>query len=394
MHMTKRIAQAAAAAGLVLILTAGAAFASSGTGVVTASSLRVRSKPSTSSGTLICAPEGAEVELLSGEENGWYKVCYKNRVGYMSAQWLKVSSSAGVSADTSADTADEVRTGVVNAGPLNVRSGPGTQYSRIGSLKKGASVTVTGTSGDWYQITSGSLTGYVSGQYLTLSVTASIQTPEPEPKAEPEPETEPEIQPTESQRGLVTTASLNVRSGPGTQYSKVGSLKSGNVVTITGTSGGWYQITSGSLSGYVSSKYVTPKGDQSSSPVGEAAAALAKSLLGKPYVYGAAGPNSFDCSGLVYYIYRQLGCDLKRSASQQYLHSGEFVAFEELEPGDLIFIFNPKYDRSGGTKPVTHVGIYVGDDQFIHASTSGDCVKYSSLYGSHYKYMVGFKRIR
>lgn len=399
MQLRKRIAQAAAAAGLALVLTAGTAFASCGTGVVTASSLRVRSKPSTSSGTLICAPEGAKVELLSGEEDGWYKVCYKNRVGYMSAEWLRVSSAADSSAadsssDSSSESSEGERIGVVNAGPLNVRSGPGTQYSKVGSLKKGTSVTVTGSSGTWYQITSGSVSGYVSGKYITLSVTASVQTPELETETGSEPAPDQDSEAAQPQRGLVTTSSLNVRSGPGTQYSKVGSLKKSTVITVTGTSDGWYQITSGSLSGYVSSKYVTLLGEQSSSPVGEAAAELAKSLLGKSYVYGAAGPNSFDCSGLVYYIYRQLGCEIKRSASQQYLYSGEFISIDELEPGDLIFIFNPKYDKSGGTKPVTHVAMYVGNDQYIHASTSGYCVKYGDLYGSQNKYMVGFKRIR
>ena len=165
------------------------------------------------------------------------------------------------------------------------------------------------------------------------------------------------------------------------------------MITIIGKSGNWYKIKSGQIIGFVSAKYVTLMNELESSPVGEAAAALAKSLISAPYVYGAEGPKSFDCSGLTYYIFKQLGYKLGRTATQQYKNDGEFVSFKDLEPGDLIFIYNPKYDKSGGAKPVTHVGIYVGNDQFIHASTSGDCVKYSDLYGNHYKYMVGFKRI-
>ena len=389
MHYTKRIAQALAAAGLVLVMTVGTAFASYGTGIVTADSLRMRSKPSTNSDVLTNAPEGSEVELLSGEENGWYKVSYKGKEGYMSAEWVKVVSTANASAQKTS--------GVVNAGPLNVRSGPGTKYDRVGSLKEGAVVTILETSGDWYKITCGSISGYVSGEYVTLNAVSSEAPPKQEPEQEPEkePETPPEIkvEEMEAQSGLVMTSSLNIRSGPSTDYDRVGSLKVGNVITIIGKSGNWYKITAGKVTGYVSAKYVTPMNELESSPVGEAAAALAKSLIGAPYVYGAEGPKSFDCSGLIYYIFEQLDYKLGRTATQQYQNNGEFVAFEDLEPGDLIFIYNPKYDKSGGTKPVTHVGIYVGDDQFIHASTSGDCVKYSDLYGSHYKYMVGFKRI-
>lgn len=393
MHYTKRIAQALAAAGLVLVMTVGTAFASYGTGIVTADSLRMRSKPSTNSDVLTNAPEGSEVELLSGEENGWYKVSYKGKEGYMSAEWVKVVSTADASAQKT--------TGVVNAGPLNVRSGPGTKYDRVGSLKEGAVVTILETSGEWYKISCGSISGYVSGEYVTLNTVSSVEPPKQEPEKEPEqePEKEPETSPEikvedmKSQSGLVMVSSLNIRSGPSTDYDRVGSLKVGNVITIIGKSGNWYKITAGKVTGFVSAKYVTPMSELKSSPVGEAAAALAKSLVGAPYVYGAEGPKSFDCSGLIYYIYEQLGYKLGRTATQQYKNNGEFVAFENLEPGDLIFIYNPKYDKSGGTKPVTHVGIYVGNDQFIHASTSGDCVKYSDLYGNHYKYMVGFKRI-
>jgi uncharacterized protein YgiM (DUF1202 family) len=91
MHYTKRIAQALAAAGLVLVMTVGTAFASYGTGIVTADSLRMRSKPSTSSSVLTKAPEGSEVELLSGEENGWYKVSYKGHKGWASSKYTRLN---------------------------------------------------------------------------------------------------------------------------------------------------------------------------------------------------------------------------------------------------------------------------------------------------------------
>ena len=128
--------------------------------------------------------------------------------------------------------------------------------------------------------------------------------------------------------------------------------------------------------------------------MGEAAAALAASLVGKPYVYGAAGPNGFDCSGLMYYIYRQLGYSIARGSSSQYNQSGYFVSTSEMQPGDLVYFFDPKFDSSGGTLPTTHVGIYVGNNQFIHASTTSYQVQYDALFGGYYgPYVVGVKRI-
>ena len=293
MHYKKKIAQALAAAGLVIALTAGTAFASYGTATVTADALRMRSQASTSAATLTMVYKGSTVELLSGEEDGWYKVSYNGTEGYMSADWLKVVTTADAAVDVPADsTADapadtttapeetptQSATAVVSDGPLNVRSGPGTGYDRVGSLKKGTEVTILESLDGWYKISAGDLIGYVSAQYISTDGNVT-------------------------QDGLVLSGPLNVRTGPGTNYSRVGSLRAGSTVTIHSSSNGWYQITCGSLSGYVSADYVALLEDLGSSPVGAAAAALAMSLVGSPYVYGAEGPSSFDCSGLSYYIY-------------------------------------------------------------------------------------------
>ena len=135
-------------------------------------------------------------------------------------------------------------------------------------------------------------------------------------------------------------------------------------------------------------------GSSTSSSVGAAAASLAASLVGKPYVYGASGPNGFDCSGLMYYIYKQLGYSIARGSSSQYYQSGYFVSTDALQPGDLVFFFDPRYDSSGGTLPTTHVGMYVGNNQFIHAATTSYRVQYDTLFGGYYgPYVVGAKRI-
>ncbi|TSE01193.1 NlpC/P60 family protein [Skermania sp. ID1734] len=101
---------------------------------------------------------------------------------------------------------------------------------------------------------------------------------------------------------------------------------------------------------------------------GQQALDAARSKLGAPYVYGATGPNAFDCSGLVQWAYRQAGRVLPRTSWEQ-AAGGTPVALNALQPGDVI-----SYD--GGS----HSAIYAGDGQVIHASTSGVPVKYAPLY--------------
>lgn len=379
MQYRKRIAQAFAAAGLALVMTAGTAFASFGTGTVTADALRMRSQPDTSAAIVAVISKGTDVELLSAEENGWYRVSCKGKEGYMSAQWLSVAASGSETAAESPAPAEEPEAGsttaVVTAGPLNVRSGPATSYSRVGSLGKGDEITILESLDDWCKISYGDLTGYVFAQYISTDIAAFRSQ-------------------AESREGLVLSGPLNVRSGPGTSYARLGSLRVGSTLTVHSSANGWYYITRGSLTGYVSADYVTLMEEIGSSPVGAAAAALAASLVGSRYVYGAEGPNSFDCSGLAYYIYKQLGYTIARGSSSQYKSSGYFVSMSEMEPGDLIYIFDPKFDGSGGTLPTTHMGIYVGNGQFIHASTTTYRVQYDNVYNSYYTpYIVGVKRI-
>lgn len=102
--------------------------------------------------------------------------------------------------------------------------------------------------------------------------------------------------------------------------------------------------------------------------VGVQAAKAAVEMLGKPYRYGAEGPNTFDCSGLTSWAFQQVGVTLPRSSSQQ-ARVGAPVPRDQLRPGDLIFFY----------KPVSHVGIYVGDNMMINAPQTGDVVKYSDI---------------
>lgn len=102
----------------------------------------------------------------------------------------------------------------------------------------------------------------------------------------------------------------------------------------------------------------------------------AKSFLGQPYVYGAAGPNGFDCSGFTLYVFKKAGINLPHLASAQAKY-GTKVSKGDLCPGDLVFF------GYHGSKTIEHVGIYVGDDKFIHAS-SNEGVVITSLSSGYY----------
>ncbi|PJI08049.1 MULTISPECIES: NlpC/P60 family protein [Clostridium] len=108
---------------------------------------------------------------------------------------------------------------------------------------------------------------------------------------------------------------------------------------------------------------------------GEAIVSYAKNFLGDKYVWGAKGPNEFDCSGLVWYVYKHFGITLGEDTYSQ-VNDGEAVT-GSLQPGDLVFFYP-------SAKGPDHVGIYVGDNAFIQAPHTGDVVKISPLYPGSY----------
>ncbi len=110
---------------------------------------------------------------------------------------------------------------------------------------------------------------------------------------------------------------------------------------------------------------------------GEEVVREATKYLGVPYVYGGAGPNAFDCSGLVQYVFRKFGVDLPHYTVSQ-ARLGTPVERSELKPGDVIF-----FGENGGRGFLYHVGIYVGGNSFIHAPHTGDVVKVSKIEGKY-----------
>lgn len=280
-------------------------------------------------------------------------------------------------------SAASVGVGTVNTDALRLREEADTSATILGTASKGDTVVVLEDAGNgWYKVDYKSVEGYMSSEYLDVATKADVTIG----------------------YGLVQSdgSTLNVRSGPGTSYSKVTSLSDGTVVNIVGIDSGWYKITtSGGVTGYVSSDYMVTckdsagsRGDgatavatATTSSLGQQVVDYAKQYLGTPYVYGGNGPSSFDCSGFTSYVYRHFGYTLNRTASGQ-LSNGTSVSKSELQPGDLVFF---RYNTS---KAASHVGIYIGGGQFIHASTNTYTVKIDTLTSGHYANVyVGARRI-
>ncbi len=112
----------------------------------------------------------------------------------------------------------------------------------------------------------------------------------------------------------------------------------------------------------------SPQAAKAAGPAAQVAVDTAMAQIGDPYVWAAAGPDAFDCSGLTQYAYAAAGVSLPHSSSMQ-SQMGTPVSRSELQPGDLVFFYSP----------VSHVGMYIGNGQMVHASTSGQPVQVASL---------------
>jgi len=164
---------------------------------------------------------------------------------------------------------------------------------------------------------------------------------------------------------VVTASALNIRQYASTSSAVIGVVYSGDHLNVVGSEGEWYKIAYGNNGGYVHGNYISFSRDltsRSGQNFGYEIVQNAKKYIGVPYQYGGNGPSSFDCSGFTKYVFANLGISLPRTSYSQ-LNVGVAVSRENLQPGDLVFF------RSGG-----HVGIYVGDNQYIHAPQTGRTV--------------------
>ena len=224
----------------------------------------------------------------------------------------------------------------------------------------------------------------------------------------------------------VKGSSVNARSRADKDSKVVDVLDTNDKVKVTGEDGNWYVVDIDGSKAYISksllskekvttvtsrssnslqeskqtatvssvpssqvsdSKVSDTQESSSSSSSGEAVVAYAKKFLGYRYVYGTNGPNTFDCSGFVQYVYKHFGYSLSRSSSTQ-ANDGVAVSKSNLQPGDVLIF------RDTSNSKIGHVGLYIGDGQFIHASNSKTGVIISSLSSASYqKRYVGARRI-
>lgn len=193
---------------------------------------------------------------------------------------------------------------------------------------------------------------------------------------------------------IVNTDNLNFRNGPSTDYKIIQSLPKNTQVEIVMQLNEWTLVRYKDTLGFVYSKYLNDKTTEISkintSISADKIIQYAKSLLGKKYVWADEGPNTFDCSGFTWYVYKNIAkISLPRSSKEQGAY-GTYINKENLQPADLVF-----FDTVGAKDNViSHVGIYIGNNQFIHASSGQGKVVISQLDSNYYlKAFVNGRRV-
>ena len=273
----------------------------------------------------------------------------------------------------------------VKADALYLRESPGGEI--ITTLPQNTMVAVLNNSSSWYKVVANGKEGYVSSEFLTGSLTTDFSL---------------------GSAKIVCDTTVNFRSPPNTSSSVLASLRNGTVVSVTGVQGGWFKVTYNGQKGYVHPDYLSFSNVQSSGSTGSSgsssitppsnsvsyngssekrAAVLeyAAQFLGTPYVYGGSTPSGFDCSGFTSYVFKNTVGSIPRVAQAQF-DATTRVSMDELLPGDLVFF-------GSSASSISHVGIYVGNNQFIHSPHTGDVVKYDSLTGSYASRFQGGGRV-
>jgi cell wall-associated NlpC family hydrolase len=256
---------------------------------------------------------------------------------------------------------------------------------------EGTSVTLrSGSVGSWTAVSYGGRNGYVYADYLTAARNPS------------NPGSGTGVGSTALSPGsnARVTDTLNFRSSASYSGGVVGVAAVGTVVRVTGSSsGGFYPVTWGGVAGYMHGDYLSyttaalsttgpnggvggntggGAGSGSGSATGQSMVDYAMRYLGYPYVWATHGPSSFDCSGFTYWVVLNVtGRDIGAGTWTQW-GTGSPIQYGNLQPGDLVFFQNTY------TVGLSHVGMYIGNDQFIHAENENTGVRISSLTSTYY----------
>ena len=331
-----------------------------GYGLIKCAAANIRSSADTESAP-IASLEEEEVVTITGVTDGWYQVDVSGSTGYVRSDL--VDPTAEIPAEKIYDYA------VIQCAAANLRSEPDSTATKTDVLYNGSLCTLLEQDGDWYKVQYGSTTGYVLASLMSTTNDASDGSTNVESynaivareQAEAEAAAAKAQQAAATKPGASQPTSTPAQSTPSNDYVEDNSQEPA------------YEEPAYEEPAYEEPAYEEPSYDSGSS---SSIVSVAQNYLGVPYVWGGTSPSGFDCSGFTQYVFRQCGYSINRTADAQY-SNGSYVSYDSLQAGDLVFFANT-YSASG----ITHVGIYIGGGQFIHAANGG--VKISSLSESYY----------
>ena len=417
------------------------------TGVVNTETARMRAEANTTSNIVALVSQDEKVEIL--EKSGdWYKVKYKDNTGYIYAQYVdnkdkkndqttnntaaqnnttvnnktennntieNTQTSVEVSTTTAeTNTADEKiienNTQILVVEDASLKLVPLINSTEIKSLKANTSVTVLDYANGWYFVNSEDAQGWVRKEKLdTLKQTQKESESKTEETAVEDTTTETEEKTETKTTKYVNVEKANLREKASKDSSTVKSISKNTAVTVVGTEGTWSKVEVDGKTGYILSELlssdkvkettntdanttkdknttstknnVTNRGeevDRSQSANSGNVVSYASSFLGTRYILGGASPSGFDCSGFTMYVYGKYGVSLAHSARAQ-ASVGAAVDRANLQAGDLVLF------KGATGNSIGHVGIYIGGNNFIHASNPSDGVKITSMSTSYYQ---------
>ena len=257
---------------------------------------------------------------------------------------------------------------VISSGNLNIRQEASTDSEVVGILTNHNACELLEDAGEWYKVTSGKVTGYVSKQYLVTG-------DEAEAIAEQEIKTV----------ATVNTETLNVRAEKSTEAAVLSQVGNSEAFTVNSVADGWVEISVDDSVGYISQDYVTlaqalptaktieqVKYGDGVSDVRASVVSYALQFVGNRYVWGGTSlEKGVDCSGFTMRILGKYGISLPHSSRAQPSY-GKKISASEAKPGDLFFY--------GSGRSISHVAIYIGNGQIVHASNKRDGIKVSNAY--------------
>ena len=274
---------------------------------------------------------------------------------------------AALTISAAADDTVKLGIGIVDATGLRLRESPSTDSTVINSAYQDDVVVVLADCGEWYKVIYNLDVGYMYKEYVIFKAVENADLGEAE----------------------VNCALVNLRAKPNSSAEQLKQLEQGETVNIIGLNNGWYKVdyitVLGWTTGYIRSDLLdlTEIPPQNSNytyqqSVAQQLVNYSMNYLGVPYVWGGTTTSGFDCSGFTQYVFRQFGYELYRVAESQMLYNGATVNKSELQVGDLVFFAN----TYASNEAATHVGIYIGGNQFIHAASGG--VKITDLSNDYY----------